>query len=179
MYFFFIKVFKWEHTFASESTIKLTCRWKDVTEWKNHRRVSCDATLVLVHQSNYKKEKNRQNNQTKFFKSMPNLILKKNCSRWRMGSWTKCSVTCGIGIHTRDYECVQEVNSLLTVRVSDGACLESKSPPDNETCIMPACDNTKEIEIPKISKITPRWDVSEWSPVIKNRNSKIPELFFF
>lgn len=92
------------------------------------------------------------------------MMMMINC-RWRAESWSTCSVTCGSGIRSRDIECVQDVNSQLTVRISDGACTESKSPPVTEICEMPICKNlfnTTEL----ISSSFSQWNTGEWSEVI-------------
>ncbi|XP_043279852.1 thrombospondin type-1 domain-containing protein 4-like [Venturia canescens] len=85
--------------------------------------------------------------------------------KWRLGAWSKCSVSCGSGVRVREYECVQEVNNLLTVRVADGACMESKSSSDNETCSMPSCEHDSRfiVDSSRNTSVTSRWNVGEWS----------------
>ncbi|XP_043463894.1 thrombospondin type-1 domain-containing protein 4 [Leptopilina heterotoma] len=84
-------------------------------------------------------------------------------ARWRAESWTECSVTCGSGVRTRKVECVQKLNSRLTVRVAAGTCIQ---PPDLgtwEVCKLPPCQ-IDEPEIRHMDPVHPRWEVGLWSP---------------
>ncbi|KAI4488696.1 hypothetical protein M0802_011366 [Mischocyttarus mexicanus] len=98
-------------------------------------------------------------------------------ARWRGGNWSECSVTCGVGKRTRKLECVQELNSRITMRVASGAC----NTPDLKTvelCSKPACPiiNTPELRHMQplsvsvssstgktYSQSTQKWNVGAWS----------------
>ncbi|XP_047364777.1 ADAMTS-like protein 4 isoform X3 [Vespa velutina] len=101
-------------------------------------------------------------------------------ARWRADNWSECSVTCGVGRRTRKLECVQELNSRLTMRVALGACVQ---PPDLKTvelCSKPACPITNTPELRNMeplsvsiassstaetySQSTQKWNVGTWSP---------------
>ncbi|XP_015186085.1 PREDICTED: ADAMTS-like protein 4 isoform X2 [Polistes dominula] len=100
-------------------------------------------------------------------------------ARWRAGIWSECSVTCGLGKRTRKLECVQELNSKMTMHVASGACT---NPPDlktEELCSRPACPimNTPELRHMQplsvlvspstdktYSQSNPRWNVGSWGP---------------
>ncbi|XP_014488644.1 PREDICTED: thrombospondin type-1 domain-containing protein 4-like [Dinoponera quadriceps] len=77
--------------------------------------------------------------------------------RWREGPWSECSASCGTGVRTREFECVQEVKPSLTTRLADDACTEPKDLPTSEVCEMPAC--REETSSPP----APRWTVGVWS----------------
>lgn len=83
-------------------------------------------------------------------------------AKWRSGPWSECSVTCGNGVRNREMECVQEVNSLLTLRVADGACLEPKTLPVTEPCSMPACEDSRSKMIQQTFQ-SAYWNVGAWS----------------
>ncbi|XP_014608969.1 PREDICTED: A disintegrin and metalloproteinase with thrombospondin motifs 7-like isoform X2 [Polistes canadensis] len=98
-------------------------------------------------------------------------------ARWRAENWSECSVTCGVGKRTRKLECIQELNSRMTMRVAPGACT---TPPDlktEELCSRPACSimNTPELRHMQplsvsvssstgktYSQSTQRWNVGTW-----------------
>ncbi|XP_015585741.1 thrombospondin type-1 domain-containing protein 4 isoform X2 [Cephus cinctus] len=82
-------------------------------------------------------------------------------AKWRSGPWSECSVSCGSGIRKRELECVQEVNSVLTIRVADGACLDPKTLPTSESCTMPECDERGKIAQSNLP--SPYWSVGGWS----------------
>ncbi|XP_011298337.1 ADAMTS-like protein 4 isoform X3 [Fopius arisanus] len=86
---------------------------------------------------------------------------------WRADAWTECSVTCGTGVKTRRLECIQHLNSKLTVRVAAGACPQ---PPDLSTvtsCTGPPCPNVQVRQMSHMTShqrdTTPRWHVGAWS----------------
>ncbi|XP_015610194.1 thrombospondin type-1 domain-containing protein 4 isoform X3 [Cephus cinctus] len=86
-------------------------------------------------------------------------------ARWKASAWSECSVSCGVGIQTRQLECVQELNSKLTMRVAAGACAQ---PPDlrtTQTCRRAACSNSNpELKQMTVQHDRPRWDVGTWGP---------------
>ncbi|XP_066592794.1 ADAMTS-like protein 4 [Prorops nasuta] len=77
---------------------------------------------------------------------------------WRTGDWSECSVTCDSGIRTREVECVQEIRSTLTMRVSEGACLEEK-PVATEVCSSTLCNDV----IISEQQLSRQWSVGNWS----------------
>lgn len=86
-------------------------------------------------------------------------------------------MTCGTGIKIRKIECVQELNSKLTMRVASGACVQ---PPDLSTigsCSAPACPEVRRMmNLPRDT--VPRWDVGPWSPVSISR-IKLNKIVYF
>lgn len=88
--------------------------------------------------------------------------------RWRADAWSECSVTCGTGVKTRRLECVQDLNSKLTMRVAAGACSQ---PPDLSTvgvCTAPSCPVTPEARQMKTkSGERAKWVVGPWNTVSK------------
>ncbi|XP_034949206.1 thrombospondin type-1 domain-containing protein 4 [Chelonus insularis] len=85
--------------------------------------------------------------------------------RWRADAWSECSVTCGSGVKTRRLECVQDLNSKLTIRVAAGACSQ---PPDLSTvgvCTGPPCSSVNESRETNTQYILiDTWEVGPWSP---------------
>ncbi|XP_044006634.1 thrombospondin type-1 domain-containing protein 4-like isoform X2 [Aphidius gifuensis] len=80
--------------------------------------------------------------------------------RWRAGSWSTCSVSCGSGIRLRELECVQEVNNLLTVRIADSACADIKTPSIKESCEISICKN---IFVVTTETNLNKWITGDWS----------------
>ncbi|XP_044599577.1 ADAMTS-like protein 4 [Cotesia glomerata] len=90
--------------------------------------------------------------------------------RWRADAWSKCSTSCGTGVKTRRLECIQDLNSKITMRVAAGACSQ---PPDLSTvgsCEGPPCPNNqipqvRQMETLDVSAGIPgRWEVGPWGP---------------
>lgn len=63
-------------------------------------------------------------------------------------------------------ECVQKLNSRLTVRVAAGTCIQ---PPDLsiwEVCKLPPCQpHVPEVKHTNPSSLNPKWEAGLWSPV--------------
>lgn len=79
--------------------------------------------------------------------------------KWRATAWSQCSVSCGVGLRTRDLECVQEIRPTLTVIVNDGACMEPRNLPTSEVCNEIPCEKSTRTTETEIA----RWNVGPWS----------------
>lgn len=70
---------------------------------------------------------------------------------WQLGEWSQCSVTCGTGLMTRTWACVQEVTPQMTRQVPPHTCPPPPRTPKlplTQPCTMGPCT---------------RWEVSLWS----------------
>ncbi|KAI6223543.1 BMA-GON-1, isoform e [Aphelenchoides fujianensis] len=69
-----------------------------------------------------------------------------SCPFWRVGQWSRCSVSCGQGRRERTVECVQPdgqlVDSSLCTGVG-GAAIQQPPPPTSEVCRLIACAQWK------------------------------------
>ncbi|CAI4221397.1 unnamed protein product [Auanema sp. JU1783] len=65
------------------------------------------------------------------------------CTNWSFGQWTACSVTCGVGIQTREAKCVDRENRLL----DNGKC-NYRERIVQKPCNRPSC---------------PTWKIGEWT----------------
>ncbi|XP_069996206.1 ADAMTS-like protein 4 [Penaeus vannamei] len=70
---------------------------------------------------------------------------------WQLGEWSQCSVTCGTGITTRTWACVQEVTPTLIRAV----------PP--ATCPSPSLQTMVPLIQPCTMAPCTRWEVTAWS----------------
>ncbi|ODM98420.1 Thrombospondin type-1 domain-containing protein 4 [Orchesella cincta] len=74
--------------------------------------------------------------------------LKPCPAQWVLGEWSQCSATeCGEGFKTRSIHCEQKISPTLTMRVTEGACLQ-KRPETEVKCQLKPCHH---------------WETSEWS----------------
>ncbi|CAL4065401.1 unnamed protein product, partial [Meganyctiphanes norvegica] len=70
---------------------------------------------------------------------------------WQLGEWSQCSVTCGNGLMTRTWACVQEVTPQMTRQVPPHTC-----PPPPRTPKLPLTQ-------PCTLGPCTRWEVSIWN----------------
>ncbi|KAK7067818.1 hypothetical protein SK128_027960 [Halocaridina rubra] len=70
---------------------------------------------------------------------------------WQLGEWSQCSATCGSGIMTRTWACVQDVTPTVTRAVPPSSC----PPPTHETMV----PLTQQCNLSPCS----RWEVTVWS----------------
>ncbi|XP_032680158.1 thrombospondin type-1 domain-containing protein 4-like isoform X2 [Odontomachus brunneus] len=72
-----------------------------------------------------------------------------NCNRakWFTGSWTSCSVSCGVGVQHRDTVCISRTNGEFVVLPAKN-CSDPK-PTNEQVCRMSLC--------------SPEWFTSDWS----------------
>ncbi|KAK8744522.1 hypothetical protein OTU49_000851 [Cherax quadricarinatus] len=70
---------------------------------------------------------------------------------WQLGEWSQCSTTCGTGIMTRTWACVQEVTPTLVRAVPPATC-----PPPSRATMVPLTQ-------PCILAPCSRWEVTAWT----------------
>lgn len=66
-------------------------------------------------------------------------------AQWSITDWSPCSVSCGLGVQTREMACRQQINPTLTMNVDESAC-PSPMPANvilSKTCQRPPCDSTQ------------------------------------
>lgn len=82
--------------------------------------------------------------------------------RWNVSDYTACSKSCGIGIKTREVQCIHEVTrgGENTMTVPNNMCPQPP-PPDRQYCNVLDCPV--------------RWEVSEWSKCSKSCGSGIKD----
>ncbi|KAJ8304904.1 hypothetical protein KUTeg_018487 [Tegillarca granosa] len=71
---------------------------------------------------------------------------RQNCSRWEVGLWSQCSVSCGSGIKRRQVTCVRNTNSV------DSNCDPQQKPQTEEECYPGSCS----------TNLISRWYAKEW-----------------
>ncbi|XP_066937225.1 ADAMTS-like protein 4 [Macrobrachium rosenbergii] len=70
---------------------------------------------------------------------------------WQLGEWSQCSATCGTGLMTRTWACVQVVSPTVTRAVPPSACpspMRANMVPLTQPCTLAPCT---------------RWEVTTWS----------------
>lgn len=70
---------------------------------------------------------------------------------WQLGEWSQCSATCGTGMMTRTWACVQEVTPTLTRAVPPATCpppVRATMIPLTQPCTLAPCT---------------RWEVTAWA----------------
>ncbi|XP_050539562.1 thrombospondin type-1 domain-containing protein 4-like isoform X2 [Daktulosphaira vitifoliae] len=79
-------------------------------------------------------------------------------AQWSITDWSPCSVSCGLGVQTREIVCKQQISSTLVMSVAETIC--STPIPTNvilsKACQKPSCE---------VSHVdgTPYWNTSPWS----------------
>lgn len=116
------------------------------------------------------------------------LFLFSFLNRWHPGPWSPCSVSCGLGIQTRELECVQELNAKLKMRVAPGACIEKPNIKRTGQCKKSPCISSNKEEHFYRAEInnssaesSARWTTGPWESVnIPNYNhNHSNRLIFF
>ncbi|XP_050422411.1 thrombospondin type-1 domain-containing protein 4-like isoform X2 [Adelges cooleyi] len=79
-------------------------------------------------------------------------------AQWTISDWSACSVSCGLGIQTREIACKQQISSTLVMNVPESMC--STSIPTNvilsKACQKPPCEITS-------NDGNSHWNAGPWS----------------
>jgi len=99
-------------------------------------------------------------NVTIIFNNIKPILFLLSYYRWSITDWSPCSVSCGLGVQTREMACRQQINPTLTMNVDESAC-PSPMPANvilSKACQRPPCDSIQ-------SDGTSHWIAGTWSKV--------------
>ncbi|XP_030048190.1 A disintegrin and metalloproteinase with thrombospondin motifs 19 [Microcaecilia unicolor] len=82
------------------------------------------------------------------------------CYIWRMGDWSKCSVTCGKGMQSRVIQCMHKITGR-----HGNECLSSEKPAAYRPCSLQTCNeksNVNKITSPRLAALTFKCLQDQW-----------------
>nr|XP_033784858.1 A disintegrin and metalloproteinase with thrombospondin motifs 19 isoform X2 [Geotrypetes seraphini] len=82
------------------------------------------------------------------------------CYIWRMGDWSKCSVTCGKGMQSRVIQCMHKITGR-----HGNECLASEKPAAYRPCSLQTCNeksNVNKITSPRLAALTFKCLQDQW-----------------
>ncbi|XP_072420985.1 A disintegrin and metalloproteinase with thrombospondin motifs 17 [Chiloscyllium punctatum] len=94
-----------------------------------------------------------------------------NCYKWRTGEWSKCSSTCGKGLHSRVVQCMHRVTGR-----HGNECPTLSKPPAYKQCQQKPCNgsiNINTITSPSLAALTYKCTGDQWTVycrVIREKN---------